>query len=115
MSSIHETSDGIVSFTKGAPKEVLSLCKKIEINGEVKELTTEIRDEIIRSNDDYAKRALRVLAVASRDLTNYKGEYAIDDIEKDLVFLGLAAMIDPPRAEVETAVAECFKAGIKII
>jgi len=115
MSSIHETSNGVLSFTKGAPKEVLALCKKIEINGEVRELTAEIRDAIVESNDDYAKRALRVLAIASRDLTNYKGEYNVDDVEKDLVFLGLAAMIDPPRPEVESAVKECFKAGIKII
>ncbi len=115
MSSIHETSNGVFAFIKGAPKEVLSLCKKIEINGEVKEMTSEIKDGIVRSNDEYAKRALRVLAVAYSDLTDYKGEYVIEDVEKDLVFLGLAAMIDPPRPEVETAVKACFKAGIKII
>ncbi len=115
MSSIHDISNSIIAFTKGAPKEVLSLCKKIEINGEVKELTPKIMDEIVRSNDDYAKRALRVLAIAYRDLTSYTGEYSVDDVEKDLVFLGLAAMIDPPRPEVEAAVTACFKAGIKII
>ncbi len=115
MSSIHKTSDGIFAFVKGAPKEMLSICKKIEINGQIKELTEEIRESILKYNDDYAKRALRVLAIAYRDLTNFQNEYNIDNVEKDLIFLGLTAMIDPPRPEVETAIEKCYQAGIKII
>ncbi|MCL6087993.1 MAG: cation-transporting P-type ATPase [Actinobacteria bacterium] len=115
MSSIHETSDGIFAFVKGAPKEMLSLCSKIEINGRIEDLDQQKLQEIMKSNDIYAKRALRVLAIAYRNLTDLKEEYSIENVEKDLVFLGLAAMIDPPRPEVEAAVKECFKAGIKII
>lgn len=115
MSSIHETSDGIFAFVKGAPKEMLSLCSKIEINGNIEDLDQQKLQEIMKSNDIYAKRALRVLAIAYRNLTDLKEEYSIENVEKDLVFLGLAAMIDPPRPEVEAAVKECFKAGIKII
>jgi len=115
MSSIHDAPNGIFAFIKGAPKEVLSLCKKIEINGELKELNEELKNDIVKSNDDYAKKALRVLAIAYKNLTDYKGEYTVEDVEKDLVFLGLVAMIDPPRPEVEAAVKACFEAGIKII
>ena len=115
MSSIHETGDRTIAFVKGAPKEVLALCNKIEINGEAKELNKDWLDNIVKSNDDYAKRALRVLAVAYRDLTSFKDEYSVETVEKDLTFVGLAAMIDPPRPEVEAAVKSCFKAGIKII
>ncbi len=115
MCSIHETSDGVFAFVKGAPKEMLSICTKIEINGQIKELTEDIRESILKYNDDYAKKALRVLAIAYRDLTNLKNEYSIDNVERGLVFLGLTAMIDPPRPEVEEAVEKCFQAGIKII
>jgi len=100
---------------KGAPKEVLALCNKIEINGEVKELGKDLLDIIVKSNDDYAKVSLRVLAVAYRDLTGFEDEYSVETVEKDLIFVGLAAMIDPPRPEVDAAVKSCFKAGIKII
>jgi len=115
MSSIHKTSDGVFAFVKGAPKEMLSICTKIEINGQIKELTDNIRDNILKYNDDYAEKALRVLTIAYRDLTSFQNEYNIDNVEKDLVFLGLTAMIDPPRPEVETAIEKCYQAGIKII
>lgn len=115
MTSIHETDEGIFAFSKGAPKEMLSFCNKIEINGKVEDLTQQKLQEILKINDNYAKKALRVLAVAYRNLTDFKEEYNVENVEKDLVFLGLVAMIDPPRAEVEAAVKECFKAGIKII
>ncbi|MCL5070074.1 MAG: cation-transporting P-type ATPase [Actinobacteria bacterium] len=115
MTSIHETTDGTIAFVKGAPKEMLSLCSKVEINGRIEELDQEKLQEILRFNDSYAKKALRVLAIAYKDLTDFKKEYDVENVENDLVFLGLAAMIDPPRPEVEAAVKECFKAGIKII
>jgi len=115
MSSIHEINDKTIAFIKGAPKEVLSLCSKIELDGKVEKLDHGLIDKIIRVNDDYAKKALRVLAIAYRDLSDFKGEYSPDSVERDLVFIGLAGMIDPPRPEVEAAVTSCFKAGIKII
>ena len=115
MTSIHETADGTFAFVKGAPKEMLSLCTKIDINGRIEELNQEKLQEILKFNDSYAKRALRVLAIASRDLTDFNKEYDVENVENDLIFLGLVAMIDPPRPEVEAAVKECFKAGIKII
>ncbi|MCL4378281.1 MAG: cation-transporting P-type ATPase [Actinobacteria bacterium] len=115
MSSIHETSEGTLAFVKGAPKEMLALCSRININGEVKKLTKDMLNDILKYNDDYARRALRVLALAYTDLSNIKEDFTIQNVEKELIFLGLVAMIDPPRPEVEVAVKECFTAGIKII
>ncbi|MCL5770720.1 MAG: cation-transporting P-type ATPase [Actinobacteria bacterium] len=115
MSSIHDTVDGTFAFIKGAPKEMLALCDKIDVNGEIKNLSQGILNDILKYNDDYAREALRVLAIAYKDLNNIGDEYSVKNVEKDMVFLGLVAMIDPPRPEVETAVKECKKSGIKII
>ncbi|MHB1275252.1 MAG: cation-translocating P-type ATPase, partial [Candidatus Humimicrobiaceae bacterium] len=115
MTSIHEADSGVFAFSKGAPKEMLSLCKKIEINGRVEGLSEQKIKEILKFNDIYAKKALRVLAITYRDLSGFKEEYNVENVEKDLTFLGLVAMIDPPRPQVEVAVQECFKAGIKVI
>jgi len=115
MTSIHEADKGVFAFSKGAPKEMLSLCTKIDINGRVEELNEQRVQEILKFNDQYAKKALRVLAIAYRDLSGFKEEYNVENVEEDLTFLGLVAMIDPPRPQVEAAVKECFKAGIKVI
>jgi P-type Ca2+ transporter type 2C len=115
MSSIHNIDDGTFAFIKGAPKEMLALCDRIEINGEIKKINQNVLNDILKYNDDYARRALRVLAIAYKDLNDTDGEYSIQNVEKDMIFLGLVAMIDPPRPEVEAAVKECKKSGIKII
>ena len=82
MSSIHETSEGTLAFVKGAPKEMLVLCSKININGEVKKLTKDMLDEILKYNDDYARRALRVLALAYTDLSNIKEDFTIQNVRE---------------------------------
>lgn len=115
MSSIHDTQNGILAFVKGAPREMLSICSKIDINGKVQELTPSLRKQILDKNDDYARHALRVLAMAYRDLSDFNGEYTVEEVEKDLIFVGLAAMMDPPRPEVEVAVQQCYMSGIKVI
>ncbi|MCL5986783.1 MAG: cation-transporting P-type ATPase [Actinobacteria bacterium] len=115
MSSIHDTQNGVLAFVKGAPKEMLSICSKIEINGKVQELTPSLRKQILDKNDSYARRALRVLAMAFKDLSGFNGEYTIEEVERDLIFVGLAAMMDPPRPEVEAAVQQCYRSGIKVI
>jgi P-type Ca2+ transporter type 2C len=115
MSSIHKAKEGIFAFVKGAPKEMLSICDKIYLDGNVVEISKKQRDEILKTNDDYARKALRVLAIAYRDLRGLSSSYSPESVEQDLVFIGLAAMMDPPRPEVEAAVSQCYKSGIKII
>jgi magnesium-transporting ATPase (P-type) len=115
MTTIHRTSEGEVAFVKGAPREVLSLCSHIQIDGAAIPLNEALRKEIIAANDEYARRALRVLAMARRSLPRRSGAYQPETIERELTFLGLAAMMDPPRPEVERAVEICRQAGIRIV
>lgn len=115
MSTIHEFDHQEIAFVKGAPREVLQLCSNISINGEDIPLDGALRQEIIEANDEYASNALRVLALAKRRIVHQPGGYSIENVENDLTFLGLAAMMDPPREEVAEAVKICQEAGIRIV
>jgi Ca2+-transporting ATPase len=115
MTTIHREIDREIAFIKGAPREVLQLCSQIYINGEIRPLIESLRLEILSANDDYARRALRVLAFARRDLPVRSGAYTAESVENSLTFLGLMAMMDPPRPEVEQAIITCRQAGIRII
>ncbi|MDD4381711.1 MAG: cation-transporting P-type ATPase, partial [Atopobiaceae bacterium] len=127
MSTIHqlrEPLDGAkrVAFCKGAPNEVVRLSTKVRIAGEVKPMTDEMRDRIMAANDGYAKDGLRVLALAYRPLAagdtsipESMSDYTPETIESDLTFVGLDVMADPPRPEVASAVAECHRAGIRVV
>lgn len=124
MSTIHRAGESsLVLFVKGAPKEVLSLCTRIVMSGIEEQLSGPLLEEIIEANDTYAGRGLRVLAIARRTLSpegQTRGgigsrEMTPEALERDLTFLGLVAMMDPPRPEVSEAVQECHRAGIRII
>jgi magnesium-transporting ATPase (P-type) len=111
-----------VVYAKGAPKEILDLCTCIRLNGQDLPIDDNWRAQIMAANDDYARSGLRVLAVAERRLSNLNepipvGEAAFtsEKIERDLTFLGLAAMMDPPRPEVSEAVEKCHRAGIRVV
>lgn len=122
MSTIHQTSGkNRLVYVKGAPKEVLELCTHRNHGGEILPMSEQIREEIMSVNDGYARNGLRVLAVATRNLTPETvlpaslGAWTPELIEQDLTFLGLIAMVDPPRPEVSEAVKKCHHAGIRII
>ncbi|HEY3289678.1 MAG TPA: HAD-IC family P-type ATPase, partial [Anaerolineae bacterium] len=115
MSTIHHTAEGEVAFIKGAPKEVLQLCTQIEIDGEIQPMSGALRAQVMAANDEYARGALRVLALARRNLPARTGAYSPERVEQDLTFLGLAGMMDPPRADVEQAIATCRGAGIRMV
>jgi magnesium-transporting ATPase (P-type) len=115
MTTIHREVDREVAFIKGAPREVLQLCTKILKYGQVIPLTQPMRMEILAANDEYARGALRVLALARRDLPPRTGGYSAESVEQDLTFLGLMAMMDPPRPQVEKAVQICREANIRIV
>ena len=121
MTTIHQTAGGRVAFVKGAPKEVLELCTRRRHNGADIPMTEDDFRNIMAVNDGYARNGLRVLAVAARSLTGDAAlpvslsEYTPELVEKDLTFLGLTAMVDPPRPDVAKAVKECRSAGIRII
>ena len=102
-------------LTKGAPDMLLSRCSKILINGEILPLSQSNLKEIERANSRMATRALRVLAMAYKDLDSIPEDISSENIEKDLIFVGLTGMIDPPREEVKKAIEVCRQAGIKPI
>ena len=113
MTTLHRTGQGVMAYVKGAPREVLQLCATILRQGEILPLDEETRNLILAANDDYARGALRVLALARRQLPRQAGGFAADSVEQELTFLGLVAMMDPPRPEVAEAIRCCREAGIR--
>ncbi len=98
-------------FTKGAPDMVINVCSKIYTARGIVDFTPAMKAEIIWANDSMAGEALRVLGMAYKKLG--ARSYRHGDVEKELVFAGLAGMIDPPRKEALDAVRKCKMAGIK--
>ncbi len=115
MTTIHQQDGQLVAYTKGAPKEVLGICDSILLDGQVRPLSDTWRDIITSKNDDFALCALRVLAVAFRPLAQGLEYRSVEQVERDLVFFGLLAMMDPPRPEVAGAIRLCYGAGIRIL
>ena len=115
MSVICEEGEGKTVYAKGAPREILERCSHVAYPGGIRPMEDNDRGKIIKLNDDYALSALRVLALAMRKVDDTLPYYNLDTVERELVFLGLAAMQDPPRPEVEEAVYRCRTAGIRVI
>jgi magnesium-transporting ATPase (P-type) len=124
MSTLHRAGGpSLTAHVKGAPREVLSLCTRVLINGVEEILSDSLREQIMAANDEHARSGLRVLAVARRTMPSEgspaagRGLTGItpEAVERDLTFLGLVAMMDPPRPEVSRAVETCRRAGIRII
>jgi P-type Ca2+ transporter type 2C len=101
---------GCTVFTKGAPEVVLGKCVSARWNGQIVPMTDAHRDTIQEAAAEMAGRALRVIGLAYRDDVNPSGG---EGVERELVFAGLAGMIDPPREEAKEAVARCKAAGIR--
>jgi magnesium-transporting ATPase (P-type) len=115
MSTVHARGGGKVAFVKGAPREVLELCAALLVDGKEAPLDAQTRARILAANDEYARGALRVLAVARRALPPSPDVVTAEWVERELTLLGLVAILDPPRPEVAAAVATCRRAGIRII
>ncbi len=112
MTTVHTVEGRKIAYTKGATESVLPLCSSSWENGLPTFMDERTRQDIAGLNDDMASRALRILAIARRDVTE---EVLDDTIEQDLTFLGLVGMIDAPRKEAVEAVARCHTAGIRVI
>ncbi len=113
MSTVHDLGGSFVQYTKGGPDVVLARCTAYYDGGEVKPMTEEKRTQIMAANKAMADKALRVLAVAKRDWSEKPADNTPEYLEQELVFLGLAGMIDPVRPEVKAAIEECRAAGIR--
>jgi Ca2+-transporting ATPase len=116
MTSILRDVDGqIWAFSKGAPEVILERSSLIHVNGEDVDFDYEKREEMQRVNSDMAGCAMRVLALAMKKLESNTEDWNEDEVESNLVFLGLVGMIDPPREGVTDAIAKSRSAGIRPI
>jgi len=115
MSTVHNVQNVLTQYTKGAPDEILKRCTHYTENGEAKLLTEEKRAEILAYNKSFADQALRVLAAAYKTYTAIPEDQSPENLEKDMVFIGLTGMIDPVRPEVVEAIKQCRSAGIRPI
>lgn len=113
MSTIHPAQYGYIQFTKGALDVMLHRCTGyLSENGEIP-ITDALKEEIINKNKEFASKALRVLCAAYRRYDNLPKSTEPDDLEHDLVFIGIVGMIDPCRPEVYEAIKQCRSAGVR--
>jgi Ca2+-transporting ATPase len=109
MTTLHDTPLGTVAYAKGAAEVILAACSRRWIPGGERPLEEAEREEILSFARSMASRALRVLAVARKPASE------IDGAERDLQFLGLVGLMDPPRAEAKPAIEVCKSAGIRVV
>jgi Ca2+-transporting ATPase len=115
MTTIHQMEDGKqMAFMKGAPEVVLERCRHILDDHGIKELSETAKDQILKQNAEMAHAALRVLGFAYREYTG-PVDSSEEQIEKNMVFVGLAGMMDPPREEAIEAIRACKQVGIRSI
>ena len=115
MTTVNTVEDKIYSLTKGAPDLLVKRCSKILIGGEVRDITLDDIKNIEQANSAMAHKALRVLAASYKELSKVPEKPSTNELENDMIFVGLVGMIDPPRPEVKDAVKLCKRAGIKPI
>lgn len=111
MSSINKVDDNYLVLTKGATDQLIKQCNRISIKGKVKEITKADIEKIMKQNEEFSKQAYRVLGFAYRETDKPESM----DLENDLIFVGLVAMMDPPREEAKDAIAKCHRAGIRVM
>jgi len=114
MSTVHELNGNVLIYTKGAPRNILDLCNEVFVDGKIEDLTQANMNWIETRIHEFANEGLRVIAFAYKQIpkSDYKKN---EETEKDLIFVGLAGMRDPPRKEVKNAVQKAKQAGIKTV
>ncbi|MCK4885491.1 HAD-IC family P-type ATPase, partial [Candidatus Bathyarchaeota archaeon] len=117
MTTVHKSSEGkVFSYVKGAVEIILEHPGRIVKDGKAVKLTKNAKEKILKTNEEMASQALRVLAIAYKELPKTEAKkYDEKELESDLIFIGLAGMIDPPRDEAKGANKLCRKAGIKTV
>jgi Ca2+-transporting ATPase len=112
-SAFRENPGGYVAFTKGAVDQILPLSSKIWVGGEVQEFGAEWRQRVSEANNALARRGMRVIGVAFGDLASMPVGANLGEVEHNMTFVGMFALVDPPRPEAAAAVASCKQAGIR--
>ena len=115
MTTVYQENEKYIVYTKGGVDELLNISNSYLFNGEVKKDLEEYKKVIRQKNEEMAKDALRVLAFAYKEMEKEPTAEDMKNIEKDLIFIGMVGMIDPPREEAKRAVEKCKTAGIKTV
>ncbi|QAS61470.1 calcium-translocating P-type ATPase, PMCA-type [Clostridium septicum] len=113
MTTVNKYDNKDFVFTKGAIDSILKISSKILINGSIQDFSDELKANILNASNEMSDEALRVLALGYKIIENEHIE--IDSLEKDLIFVGLMGMIDPPRVEVKDSIVKSKNAGIRTI
>jgi Ca2+-transporting ATPase len=116
MTVVRQTPEGPTAYVKGAPDLLLGRCThRLTLDGRAEPLTESARQAILDANAAFAHEALRVLGVARRRVGDDPASYSAGAVERELIFLGLAAMKDPLRPEAKAAVQACRAAGVRTV
>ena len=115
MATVHRKNGSNIAYVKGAPEVVLSMCSGMLMNGEIRDLTDEHIARFLDANTRLAGKGMRVLGFAYKDLDCGGEEECLEKAKKDLVYLGMMGMIDPPRPEARDSIRICEDAGIKVV
>lgn len=105
----------VVSFTKGAPDIVINKCTKIALNGRIVDFNRDLKNKVLSVNTKFARSALRVLSAAYKVWDKLPEHPTFEQVENDMIFVGLVGMIDPPRPEVKNSINFCREAGIETV
>lgn len=115
MTTFHEMDGTYYAMTKGAPDIMINNSSKIMIDGKLEDFTDDLKQKVLEENTKLAKQALRVMAYAFKPYQSLENEeLTTENIEREMVFVGLTGMIDPPRPEAKAAVEECHNSGIDV-
>jgi Ca2+-transporting ATPase len=113
MTTVHRVDEGRVAYMKGGPDVVLSLCTRALLRHVVVEMTEEMRSSLQESNAELARGGFRTLAFAYRPLDQGEPDEG-EELERNMTYVGILGLLDPPRPEVTAAIDECHRAGIKV-
>ena len=115
MTTVNNVNGKYIVYTKGGIDELLTRCIAYELNNQIYEEIDVYSNKIREENEKMAKQALRVLGCAYKELNHKPTKEEMQNIESDLIFIGMVGMIDPPREEAKKAVDKCKTAGIKTV
>ena len=112
MTTVNNEDEKLIVNVKGAIEGLVERCTRAIIDGKLVDMTDEVKAKILETNQEMSSRALRVLGIAYNELEVLPQEITSESLEKDLIYVGLVGMIDPPRPEVKQAVKDCYSAGM---
>ncbi len=112
MSTVVENKSKYTVYTKGALDVLLDYCTHLKTDDKIVPLTETLKEELLKESLKMSKKALRVLAVAYKDLDQIPNE---NEMESNLILLGFTGLIDPPRVEVKDSILKAYQAGIRVV